>query len=94
VWRDPPAFVRPLASALSLGTRRYSEQRLHPGDDVTVVGRVVGDADGDGDAGGVDPIVVSDRPRAETLYRMAKTSLAGLLIGLVGVALGGFLLAV
>ncbi|MFD1594490.1 hypothetical protein ACFR97_02880, partial [Haloplanus litoreus] len=41
VFRSPPAVVAPLARALSLGARRYSEQRASPGDEVTVVGSVV-----------------------------------------------------
>ncbi|WP_245779524.1 hypothetical protein [Halostagnicola kamekurae] len=85
VWRDPPSVVRPLFSVLSIGTRRYSEQRAAVGDKLTVVGRVT-----DGGSG-IDPLVVSDRSPAETVFRMAKTSLGGLLIGVVGLLLGIFL---
>jgi len=53
-----------------------------PGDDVTVVGRVTERGDG------VDPLVVSDRPPRQTFFRMAKTSLVGLCIGVFVVALG------
>lgn len=84
VRRDPPAPLEPLARALSLGTRRYTEQRVSPGDGVTVVGRV--------DAAGVDPLVVSDRPPAATLLRMARTSVAGFGVGLGGLLVGAFLL--
>jgi hypothetical protein len=80
-WRDPPSLLRPPARWLSLGTRRYTEERASPGDDVTVVGRVT-------EAGGVDPLVVSDRSPTGTLRRMASTSLVGLLIGAFVVALG------
>jgi hypothetical protein len=81
-WRTPPSFLRPITRHLSLGTRRYSEQRAVPGDDVTVVGRVTERGDG------VDPLVVSDRPPRQTFFRMAKTSLVGLCIGVFVVALG------
>lgn len=87
VWRDPPESLRPLMDLLSLGARRYTEQRVTAGDDVTVVGRVTENEDG------IDPLVVSDRPRPETLYRMAKTSFVGLLSGVAGVLLGVVLLA-
>jgi len=40
------------------------------------------------DAGGVDPLVVADRPRRETLVRMARTSLAGVLAGGFALVLG------
>ncbi|MFW5939546.1 MAG: hypothetical protein ACOCSD_05375 [Halolamina sp.] len=83
-WRDPPTGLGWLAGRLSLGARRYTEERATPGDDVTVVGRVT--------ERGLDPLVVSDRPRPETLRRMASTSLAGLAIGAVVVALGAALL--
>jgi len=80
-WRAPPSFLRPITRHLSLGTRRYSEQRAVPGDDVTVVGRVTERGDG------VDPLS-SDRPPRQTFFRMAKTSLVGLCIGVFVVALG------
>lgn len=84
-WHGRPFGIGTVAGALSLGARRYTEQRAAPGDEVTVVGRVIG--------GGVDPVVVSDRSPAGTLRRMAGTSLAGLAIGAVAVALGTVLLA-
>lgn len=86
VWRDPPSIIRPLFRVLSIGTRRYSERRAALGDEVTVVGRVTGDGSG------IDPLVVSDRSPSGTVFRMAKTSFAGLLIGLAGLLLGYFLL--
>ena len=81
IWRDVPEFFAGLSGVLSLGTRRYLEQRAGEGNAVTVVGRVSAD--------GVNPIVVSDRSPTDTLVRMAKTSLAGLLIGVgtLGLAL-------
>jgi len=79
VFRSPPELVAPLARALSLGARRYSEQRASPGDEVTVVGSVVD--------GGVDPLVVADGTPIRALVRSSKTSLAGL-------SIGGFTLAV
>lgn len=86
VWRDPPAIIRPLFRVFSLGTRRYSEQRAAVGDELTVVGRVT-NAGSD-----IDPVVVADRSPAGTVFRIAKTSIGGLLIGLVGLLLGAFLL--
>lgn len=85
VWRDPPSVIRPLFSVLSIGTRRYSEQRAAVSDELTVVGRVT-----DGGSG-IDPLVVSDCSPAGTVFRMAKTSLGGLLIGVGGLLLGVFL---
>ena len=82
VWRDPPAPLQPLASLLSLGTRRYVEQRALPGDEVTVVGWVI-----DGSAG-IDPLVIADGPPGQTLRRMARTSLFGLAIGAFAFLLG------
>ena len=73
IWRDPPGFLAGLARMLSFGTRRYFEHRASESDTITVVGRVT--------AEGIDPIVVSDRSPTDTLVRMAKTSLAGVLIG-------------
>lgn len=67
---------------LSVGTRRYTEQRVMPGDDITVLGRVTETGDG------VDPLVVSDRSPGQTILRMAKTSLVGLCIGVFAVMLG------
>lgn len=84
LWHARPFGVGAVASALSLGTRRYSEQRATPGDDVTVVGRVT--------AAGVDPLVVSDRSPVGTVRRMASTSLAGLAVGAVALSLGVLLL--
>jgi hypothetical protein len=81
-WRSPPPILQPITTRLSLGTRRYTEQRATPGDEVTVVGRIT-ERDN-----GVDPLVVSDRPPRQTLFRMARTSLVGLCIGVFVVALG------
>ena len=81
-WRSPPSILQPITARLSLGARRYTEQRAMPGDEVTVVGRVTDSGDG------VDPLVVSDRPPRQTLLRMSKTSLVGLCIGLFVVSLG------
>ncbi|AQL44679.1 hypothetical protein BV210_18140 (plasmid) [Halorientalis sp. IM1011] len=81
-WQDPPALLAPLAGLLSLGTRRYSEQRAPIDADVTVVGRVTPDGTG------LDPLVVSDRSPTATVGRMAKTSIAGVLIGVCGLLLG------
>lgn len=86
VWREPPAIVAPLFRVLSIGTRRYSEQRAAIGDEMTIVGRIPTDASG------IDPLVVADRSPFGTVFRMAKTSIVGLCIGLVGVLLGLFLL--
>jgi hypothetical protein len=86
VWRDPPSLFAPVARALSLGTRRYREACLRPGDGVTVVGRVADER------AGVDPVVVSDRSPARTFIRMSKTSLAGLAVGLCGLAVGALVL--
>lgn len=84
-WRSPPNLLQPIASALSLGTRRYVEQRAGSGDVVTVVGRVTerGDA--------VDPIVVSDRDPVATVLGMAKPSLVGFLAGVSGIVFGAIL---
>jgi hypothetical protein len=79
---SPPSLLRPIRRLLSLGTRRYTEQRAVPGDDVTVVGRVTETGDG------VDPLVVSDRSPGQTFLRMAKTALVGLCIGVFVVMLG------
>ncbi|WP_251343607.1 hypothetical protein [Haloplanus halophilus] len=85
-YRPPPSILAPVANALSIGARRYAERRASPGDAVTVVGRV---ADGR-----IDPLVVADGPPIRTLLRLSKTSLAGLLVGAAGIALGaGLLLA-
>jgi hypothetical protein len=82
-WRSRPTPLAPVARALSLGTRRYVERRLSPGDDVTVAGRVR--------AGSLDPLVVSTATPVGTLARLSRTSLAGVAIGafalLIGVAL-------
>jgi len=86
VWRNPPAIIRPLFRVFSLGTRRYSEQRAAVGDELTVVGRVTNTGSG------IDPLVVAGGSPAGTVFRMAKTSIGGLLIGLVGLLLGTFLL--
>lgn len=81
IWRSPPTLVRPVTDLLSLGTRRYREECVGPGDEVTAVGRVTED-------GHLDPYVLSDRPRGKTLRRMAGTSLAGLAVGGFAVAVG------
>ncbi|GGL44279.1 hypothetical protein GCM10009037_29580 [Halarchaeum grantii] len=81
-WREPPSLLQPITRLLSIGTRRYSEQRATPGDDLTVVGRVTERRDG------VNPLVVSDRPPRQTFLRMTKTSLVGLCIGVFVVVLG------
>ncbi|GGN11827.1 hypothetical protein [Halarchaeum nitratireducens] len=86
VWRRPPGVLRPVFDALSLGARRYVEDRVEPGDNVTVVGRVTDD-------GSVDPLVMADRPRGATVVRMARTSLAGVLAGGLAIAIGLVLLA-
>ena len=79
-WRDPPSILRPLVATLSLGARRYAEQRAVPDEDLTVVGRVADDDDG------IDPLVVSDTTPTATILRMAKTAVAGVAIG--GLSLG------
>ncbi|MFB6251897.1 MAG: hypothetical protein ABEI27_09495 [Halobellus sp.] len=83
-WRTPPAILRPLFTTLSLGTRRYTEQRATRGDTITIVGRVA-------DAG-IDPVVVSDATPATTASRMARTSLGGIAIGVGSVLLGALVL--
>ncbi|MGB9985452.1 hypothetical protein [Salarchaeum japonicum] len=87
-WQTPPRFIRPLFRALSIGTRRYTEQRIEPGDTVTVVGRTTDDGTA------LSPLVVSDRSPRATVFRMARTSLGGLVIALVGFTLSAFLLLV
>lgn len=86
LWTTPPAPLTPLVRALSLGTRRYSEHRASPGDDVTVAGRV---ADGR-----LDPLVVSTNTPGGTLARLSRASLAGFLIGGFAILLGAALLVV
>lgn len=86
IWGSPPGPLRPIARALSFGTREYLEQRAETGEAVTVVGRVTED-------GGVDPMVVSDRQPLATAIRMAKTSFVGLAAGVAGIALGVVLVA-
>lgn len=86
LWRDPPTILRPVVDFLGLGRRRYSEQRVAHGDTVTVVGRVRADGRS------VDPLVVSDRSRSETIWRMAKTTVAGVLVGVIGILLGTMIL--
>ena len=86
IWHARPFGLGAIMGALSLGARRYTEARALPGDDVTVVGRVT-------DAGGVDPLVVSDRSPTATLRRMAGTSLIGLAIGAFAAVLGAVMLA-
>ncbi|MEE6209882.1 hypothetical protein U3A55_06930 [Salarchaeum sp. III] len=85
-WQTPPTGIRSVFRALSIGTRRYTEQCIEPGDEVTVVGRTT-------NAGTtLTPLVVSDRSPRATVFRMARTSLGGLVIALVGFLLGLFLL--
>lgn len=81
-WQAPPSLLRPLTRRLSMGARRYTEQRAMPGDDITVVGRVTKTGDG------VDPLIISDCSPGQTVRRMAKTSLIGLCLG-VGVVVVG-----
>lgn len=88
VWRDPPAALRPLASLLSLGTRRYVEQRALPGDEVTVVGWATAGSTG------IDPLVIADGPPGRTLRRMATTSLFGLAIGAFAFLIGAAIVLV
>jgi hypothetical protein len=87
VWRDPPSVLAPLWRLVSFGTRRYREAALAATDEVTVVGRC-------GRDGTIDPLVLSDRSPGRTFWRMARTSLGGLIIGTVGVALGVALLVI
>lgn len=86
LWRDPPSILTPIVDLLGLGRRRYSEQRVAHGDTVTVVGRVRADGRS------VDPLVVSDRSQSATLWGMAKTTIAGVLVGVIGVLLGTVIL--
>lgn len=88
IWRNPPSVLEPVRRLLSLGTRRYSEEKTTPGDEVTVVGYITEDGDG------IDPLVVSDRSPTTTVLRMAQTSLVGLAIGGFGLLLGLVLLVV
>ena len=81
-WRDPPSLLRPLVTTLSLGTRRYTEQRAVPEATLTVVGRVTDDDDG------IDPLVVSDTTPTATIFRMAKTAVAGVSIGVLALGVG------
>lgn len=88
VWHRRPPLVGPLFRALSLGRRRYLEQRAAVGDEITVVGRVAADG------AGVDPLVVSDRSPTGTVLGMARTTLGGVAAGVCGVVLGVALLVV
>jgi len=81
-WQDPPWLLAGLFDALSLGVRRYTEQRADLGDAVTVVGRVTDE--------GVDSLVLSDRSPTRTLVRMAGVSLAGLGVGVLAVPIVRF----
>ncbi|GAA0657564.1 hypothetical protein [Salarchaeum japonicum] len=83
-WRSPPRVLRPVFRAVSIGTRRYTEQRIAPGDEATVVGRVRD--------GTLDSLVLSDRGPRATVVRMARTAVGGVCVGLAGLAVGGFLL--
>ena len=86
IWQQPPSVLVPIFRVLSLGTRRYSEQRAARGADVTVIGRVSQDETG------IDPLIISDRSPTSTLFRMAGTSIMGLLTAIIGLSLGYFLL--
>ncbi|GGM75241.1 hypothetical protein J2752_002829 [Halarchaeum rubridurum] len=88
IWRTPPSVLEPIRRFLSLGTRRYTEEKAMPDGEVTVVGNVTEDGDS------IDPLVVSDRSPATTVLRMAKTSLVGLAIGGFGLLLGLALLVI
>lgn len=79
---NPP---KPLAGPFSFGDRRYRERRLDPGDHVTVFGRIAGATDPDRR---LDPVVVSDASPAETAFRIARQSTAGLAIGAVSGLVG------
>nr|WP_241429818.1 hypothetical protein [Haloferax larsenii] len=81
-WRNPSRVVRRLWSVIGLGARRYTEERVVPGDSVTVVGRV------SGDSATLSPVVVSSFSPMRSVYRMASTSVVGLSIGLVCLVLG------
>ncbi|WP_396613530.1 hypothetical protein ACH9L7_16450 (plasmid) [Haloferax sp. S1W] len=87
-WRNPPRVVRRLSSALGLGTRKYTEARVTPGDEVTVVGRV-----SNGEEATVTPLVVSSFSPMRSVFRMASTSLTGFSIGTVCCTLGVALVA-
>lgn len=87
IWQTPPSLLRPVVDLLSLGTRRYSEECVRPDDEVTAVGRVTED-------GHLDPVVLSDRSRSETLRRMSSTSLTGLAVGGFAVGIGMLLILV
>ena len=86
IWRQPPSVLVPIFRLLSLGTRRYSEQRAARGADVTVIGRVSEDKTS------IDPLLISDRPPIAALFRMANTSIVGVLTASIGLALGYFVL--
>lgn len=86
IWQRPTSVLVPIFRVLSLGTRRYSEQRAVRGTDVTVVGRVSKDKTG------INPLIISDRSPTSTLFRMASISIMGLLTAIVGLSLGYFLL--
>lgn len=87
-WRNPPAVLGPIIRVLSLGTRRYVEQCVGTGAEVTVVGRVTDRGDA------VDPVVVSDRSPLATVLGMAKPSLVGFAVGAGAIAVGLVLFAV
>lgn len=80
-WRSPPSFRRPITGLLSVGIRRYTERRMVPGDDVTVVGHVTETGDG------ISLLVVSNRSVGQTGLRMAKTLFVGVAVGVVAVVL-------
>lgn len=88
IWQRRPPVLGAVARALSLGSRRYREGTLEPGEDVFVAGRLVETGDGFGLA----PRVVSDRSPAATLWDAAQTALVGSAAGAAGLLVGAVLL--
>lgn len=80
-----PGPLAGLGRAVGLGRRTYSEERLEPGDEATVVGYPLGDDT-------VDPLVVSDRSPRRTFLAMARTGLVAVAIGLGTLAVGALVL--
>lgn len=76
-----PGPLSGLGRRAGLGRRTYTEHRLEPGEDATVVGRPLEDAT-------VDPLVVSDRSPRGTVLAMARTGLVAVAIGLATGAIG------
>lgn len=79
-----PGPLAGLGRRLGLGRRTYSEERLEPGDEATVVGYPVGD-------GVVDPLVVSDGTPRRTFLSMARTGLGTGVLGAGVLAFGAVL---